>query len=100
MPTGLSIGRTLPTVDIIGRRRDGSHIFAQCKKHPTAQSIARDFLTLSESLAPEDTAFYFAYGGCLKESRSNIRVIDRENALRWAETRNGQLYRRLLLGDA
>jgi len=31
VPTGLSTGRTLPTVDIIGRRRNGSRVFAQCK---------------------------------------------------------------------
>jgi hypothetical protein len=99
VPTGLSIGRTLPKVDIIGRRRNGSRILAQCKKHPTAQSIEPDFLTLSENLAPEDTAFYFAYGGCLKEGRNNIRVIDRNDVLQWAETKNGQLYRRLLLAE-
>jgi hypothetical protein len=100
VPTGLSIGRTLPKVDIIGRRRNGSHIFAQCKKHPTRQAIDSDFLRLSESLAPDDTAFYFAYGGCVNEAANNIRVIDRKYALQWAETKNGQLYRRLLLGDA
>jgi hypothetical protein len=100
VPTGLSVGRTLPTVDIIGRRRNGSRIIAQCKKHPTAQSIDCEFLTLSESLAPEDTAFYFAYGGCTNEAPNNIRVIDRTDVLQWAETKNGQLYRRLLLGDA
>jgi hypothetical protein len=100
VPTGLSIGRTLPIVDIVGRRRNGSHIFAQCKKHRTAQAIDLDFRKLSESLAPDDTAFYFAYGGCVNETPNGIRVIDRQYALDWAETKNGQLYRRLLLGDA
>jgi len=100
VPTGLSIGRTLPTVDIIGRRRNGSHIFAQCKKHPTAQPIDADFRRLSQSLAPGDTAFYFAYGGCINEGPHSIRVIDRKYALEWADTKNGQLYKRLLLGDA
>jgi hypothetical protein len=100
VPTGLSIGRTLPTVDIIGRRRNGSRILAQCKKHPTQQPIDPDFRTLADSLAPKDTAFYFAYGGCNEEAPSNVRVIDREIAIQWTKTENGQLFRQLLLGDA
>ena len=100
VPTGLSIGRTLPTADIIGRRRNGSHIFAQCKKHPTAQSIDPEFRRLNESLSVDDSAFYFAYGGCSDEVPNNIRVIDRDFALQWSETKNGQLYRRLLSGNA
>jgi hypothetical protein len=99
VPTGLSTGRTLPTVDIIGRRRNGSRILAQCKKHPTAQSIDPEFLKLSETLTPDDSAFYFAYGGCSEEAPRNIRVMDRKFALRWADTENGQLFRSLLLGD-
>lgn len=99
VPTGLSIGRTLPTVDIIGRRRNGSRILAQCKKHPTKQPIDPDFEILADSLAPEDSAFYFAYGGCNGKASSNVKVIDRHAAIQWTYTENGQLYRRLLLGD-
>jgi hypothetical protein len=100
VPTGLSIGRTLPTVDLVGRRRNGSRIFAQCKKHPTKQPIDEEFRKLSETLASGDTAFYFAYGGTSEGFDSNIRLVDRAFALQWAETVNGQLYKRLLLGDA
>jgi hypothetical protein len=99
VPTGLSTGRTLPTVDIIGRRRNGSRILAQCKKHPTEQPVDPEFRRLSKNLTHDDTAFYFAYGGCTEEANSNIRLIDRKIALQWAESENGQLYRRLLLGD-
>jgi len=100
VPTGLSTGRTLPTGDIVGRRRNGSRIVAQCKKHPTEQPIEPEFRKLSESLAIEDTAFYFAYGGCSEEVPNSVRVIDRKFALQWADSENGQLYRKLLLGDA
>lgn len=99
VPTGLSIGRTLPTVDIIGRRRNGSRILAQCKKSPDKKPIDPEFQELADSLTPEDTAFYFAYGGCNGEVSPNVKVIDRKAAVQWTDTESGQLYRRLLLGD-
>jgi len=65
----------------------------------SAKPIDPEFRRLSETLTGDDTAFYFAYGGCSEEAHNNIRVIDRKFALRWAESENGDLYRRLLLGD-
>jgi hypothetical protein len=100
VPTGLSIGRTLPTVDIIGRRRrDGSRIIAQCKKDRTKQAIGSEFRKEADNLSIGDTAFYFAYGGC-SEIPDNVRVVGRELVLEWAETGNGLLYKRLLTGNA
>jgi hypothetical protein len=98
VPTGLSTGRTLPTADIVGRRKtDGGHIVAQCKKHASPQPVDPDFIGVSESLAPNDAAYYFAYGGCVGEVPKNLQVIDRAFALRWADSQNGRLYKRLLL---
>jgi len=100
VPTGLSTGRTMPVVDIVGRRRsDGSRIVAQCKKNSYARDIEPEFLILSESLGPNDSAYYFAYGGCVGEVPKTIRVIDRTSALHWAETDNGKQYCRLILRD-
>jgi hypothetical protein len=100
VPTGLSIGGTLQTLDIVGRRKsDGARILAQCKKHPTREPIHPDFLSLSETLGPSDRAYYFAYGGCSGAVPANIRVVVREDILRWAESQNGALYRQLLLKD-
>ena len=98
-PTGLSVGKTLPTVDIIGRRKDGSRILAQCKKNPRPIHIDEEFLKLGETLSQGDTAFYFAYMGCARNVPLNIRVIDRNFVLAWSKTANGKLYRRLLVGD-
>lgn len=99
VPTGLSTGRTLPVGDIVGRRRNGSRIFAQCKKSPIAEPITAEFRTVSETLRSGDSAFWFAYGGCSEEAPEGIHVVDRMSALRWAESRSGQLFRRLLLGQ-
>ena len=86
VPTRLSTGRTLPTADIVGRRKsDGCHIVAQCKKDATPQPVDPDFLSVSESLALNDAAYYFAYGGWVGEVPKNLQVIDRAFALRWAE---------------
>jgi hypothetical protein len=100
LPTGLSIGRTLPMADIVGRRKsNGSRIVAQCKKGHHPVSIESDFRELATSLGFGGTAYFFAYGGCYGDVPSNIRVIDRTSALRWAQSGKGKLYRELLLGD-
>ena len=100
MPTGISIGRTLSIVDIVGRRYDdGAHIFAQCKKYDYATAIEPDFPKLCEGLNPTDVAYYFAYGGCVSEVPPRIRVFNREDALHWAKTPKGELCWSLLLKD-
>jgi len=100
IPTGLSIGRTLPAVDIVGRRRcDGSRIIAQCKKDKTAKHIESDFLSACAGLNPRDTAYYFAYGGCVGNVPADVRVFSGKDAASWANFENGKKYHRLLLGD-
>lgn len=98
LPTGLSTGRTLPNVDIVGRRStDGCRIIAQCKKHPYAQPIDPDFVSIAEG--SEGIAYYFAFGGCTSAHPQNIRVVDRETALRWVTTMNGARFYELLTKD-
>lgn len=100
IPTGLSTGRTLKAVDIVGRNKvSGKRIIAQCKKDPYPVAIEEDFLS---SLMPDDEGYYFAYGGCTEKPPSQrIRVIDGTQARAWAEeTKNGKLFQRLFLGSA
>jgi hypothetical protein len=98
VPTGLSIGRTLKDVDIVGRRRtDGRRIVAQCKKHPSPQPIDSGFLS---AITSQDIAYYFAYGGISGEVPSGTKIITKADAYSWAMSHsNGQLYRKLLLGE-
>jgi hypothetical protein len=97
IPTGLSTGKTLKAVDIVGRNRmTGKRIIAQCKKDPEAVSIEEDFVS---SLAPDDEGYYFAYGGCTEApSRPGIHIIDGRFARKWAMTDNGKLFQALFLG--
>ena len=99
VPTGLSIGRTMKDVDIVGRgQRDGCRIIAQCKKHPDPRPVDINFLS---AISPNDTAYYFAYGGISGKRPSNLKIITGSDALKWATFRkSGQLYRKLLLGES
>jgi hypothetical protein len=96
IPTGLSIGRTLPNVDIVGRRRtDGRRIIAQCKKDDKRRDIDQRF---QGAFRPGDIAYYFAFGGCSAKPPKGITVIDREAAIKWTKTSaNGRCFRKLLL---
>ena len=96
IPTGLSIGRTLPDVDIVGRRRrDGRRIIAQCKKDDKPRDIDQRFRV---AVSPGDIAYYFAFGGCSAKVPKGISVIDRAAAINWSKTSaNGRCFRRLLL---
>ena len=97
VPTGLSIGRTLKDVDIVGRNRsDGRRIIAQCKKNADEQRVEDSFLS---AITSSDIAYYFAYGGVNGDVPQGIRVVGRREALDWSKsTKNGQFYRKLLLG--
>jgi hypothetical protein len=101
VPTGLSTGRTLPIVDIVGRSRtEGSRrIVAQCKKNSDPQQIDPDFIALSRTLSSGDSAYYFAYGGCRGDLPKNIKIIDRDQARHWVTTDRGRLYWEMILQD-
>ena len=98
VPTGLSIGRTLPTVDIVGRRKDtGRRIIAQCKKDNQKRKIEEEFEEACK--AANTIAYYFAYGGCKGFVPENVRVIDSGEAIRWSNSPNGKRFWELLLVD-
>ncbi len=99
VPTGLAIGRTLPGVDIVGRKlSDGARVLAQCKKDPSPCCVTEDFIQASSDLAKNDLAFYFAYGGCLGDVPSGVTVVDAEVIRSWAKTKNGSRYLQWLFG--
>ncbi|HEX5452939.1 MAG TPA: hypothetical protein VFX06_04035 [Stellaceae bacterium] len=92
VPTGVSTGRTLPVFDIVGRRRrDGSRLYAQCKKDPNPQLMREEFLAVCSTLGPDDTAYFFGYGGC-NNNNGAVTVFDKNSALNWLNTENGRHY--------
>jgi hypothetical protein len=98
IPTGLSIGRTLPVADIVGRRKsDGAQIFCQCKKDNKPQPIEPDFLAACENLETTGVAYYFAYGGCSGKTPPRVKIVGREEVLSWVSTKRGIRFRELLL---
>jgi hypothetical protein len=100
VPTGLVAGRTLPTVDIAGRNRDGQRILAQCKKSPHPMDIDDDFLQACGDPSDATRGYYFAYGGIKTKSVPvAIRVLTREDFARWLEAEpEGQKYLQLARG--
>ena len=99
VPTGLATGRTLPGVDIVGRRStDGVRILAQCKKDPNPDCISDKFQEVIADLTGSDLAFYFAFGGCTDEVPANVRVIDRDAIRNWSKSKNGDRYFEWLFG--
>jgi hypothetical protein len=97
IPTGLSIGKTLKTFDIVGRNRQtGQRILAQCKKDSNTVKVEEDFIA---ALVPEDDAYYFAYGNSEQGTHSKppIRIFGRDDATKWAETENGRVFKRLFI---
>ena len=97
IPTGLSVGRTLPIADIVGRRKsDGAQIIAQCKKSNETLPIASEFCSLCENMEQGGVAYYFAYAGYCGEKPHNLKVIGRRELLSWIETSNGGRFRELI----
>ncbi len=97
LPTGLSPGRTLAVLDLVGRsQRDGKRIYAQCKKSPAAINIDDNFLALA-ALEQDSVLFFCAYGGILKGPPPHVRVFSKTDALAWADTPRGKSYVSLLV---
>ena len=98
VPTGLATGRTLPNVDIVGRRStDGARILAQCKKDPNPVCAPEEFLEAIADLG-NGLAFFFAFGGCSEPAPGRVQVVDREVIRQWAQTKNGAQYFDWLFG--
>lgn len=98
VPTGLSVGRTLKTLDLVGRELpSGARIIAQCQKSPGPVAIETDFkdAVLVHENAP--LAFYFAFGGCQDVVPPGIEVVGRSEILTWIKTERGAMYRSSVL---
>jgi hypothetical protein len=88
--TGLSTGGTLPTFDVVGRRRsDGMHIFAQCKKDPNRVEVQETFKAALRAHTRPCLAFYFAFGGVRDNETDGYEVITRDGMLAWLKTERG-----------
>ena len=96
LPTGLSPGRTLAVLDLVGRRQsDGARIYAQCKKSNTPVEINDDFLSIAKDSA---LLYFFAFGGVIDAS-PQMCVFTKEDAVAWASTTSGKRYVSLLRGE-
>lgn len=92
VPTGLDIGRTLPTFDIVGRDCHGNRILAQCKKNPDPVPIDDEFLRLASESPQDAQYFYFTYGGSTSQN-DRVQLLTRADIENWLETNsNGQKY--------
>jgi len=82
LPTGLSIGKTLATFDIVGRAEGGRKILAQCKKDPTGVHISHEFKSAVDRSAD---FYFFTYGRCLESPPPGVTVIQRTHIQDWLE---------------
>jgi hypothetical protein len=92
VPTGLSVGRTLADVDIVGvEMATGKRILAQCKKSPYAVSARDSFGSAFEHLHTAQ-AYLFAFRGC-GDCPPDIRLVTGDDILMWFENdANGREY--------
>jgi hypothetical protein len=97
LPTGLSAGKTLADLDLVGRRRgDGTRIYAQCKKSGIPVNIEDGFLSLAE-VDHASLLFYFSFGGISGIVPDRITAFSRNDALAWSKTSAGEAYMALLI---
>ena len=98
LPTGLTVGRTLATFDIIGvNGQTGQKILAQCKKDPVAVNVDPTFLQACEDVKTEAAVFYFAYSGC-RGAPPWVRVVTRHEMSAWLSSGTGAEYLALWRG--
>ena len=94
VPTGLGTGRTLPTLDIVGRNKRGVRVMAQCKKDSNPLRIPADFINACEDMKKKALVYFFAYGGVIGNSKNPkwIKVVSRGKMQRWVKTTAGRKY--------
>jgi len=95
VPTGLVVGRTLPTFDIIGRNKHGVRVIAQCKKDPKPLQIPPDFINACKGMKEKARVYFFAYGGITGDPKlvpKWITVFNRENVQQWVNAGAGKKY--------
>lgn len=97
MPTGLTVGKTLFTFDLVGRDRHHQRISAQCKKDLNPRPLEENFLSAARQSIPGERYFYFAYGGSATEIPSTVKVFTKKDIKHWLENEpQGQMYLELL----
>jgi hypothetical protein len=90
--TGLELGGTLPTFDMIGRDRAGRRILAQCKKNPLPVPMDEEFIRLASESGSDSQYFYFSYGG-ITTSIDSVHLLTRTDIENWFESNpNGRKY--------
>jgi hypothetical protein len=100
VPTGLRVGGTLKTFDIVGRDfQTGAQILAQCKKDDKPMPIDSSFVEACTACEPPPNAYYFAYGGCVSGSDAITRVDGTKMEKWFKEEQDGKRYASLLRGD-
>jgi hypothetical protein len=101
LPTGLSVGRTLPELDIVGTsRHSGWKILAQCKKSPYPENISPEFMEMCEPLQSKGHIYYFAYSGFKETIPGWIQPITKDDMLAWLASDSGLSYMHLWRGEA
>jgi hypothetical protein len=98
LPTGLGMGDTLPNFDIVGRRRGGRLILAQCKKSPYEIALSHETLEAFSNSKQADR-YLFALKGCSNTPR-DIKLLTGADLCSWFEkTKKGKRYRALIFGS-
>ncbi|ULA63316.1 MAG: hypothetical protein LZF86_110011 [Nitrospira sp.] len=93
LPTGLSVGRTLEGLDIVGRNsKTGHSILAQCKKDQTIEEIDQKFIEKVEPYGVKADAYYFAYGGLKQPFSSRVNEITGKMMESWIQSEPGKSY--------
>ena len=103
VPTGLNLGRTLKSFDIVGRDwGNGKRVYAQCKKDQIVKGIEEGFYDAAREIKMVERdakIYYFPYGGCDSFPSDVIdEVIDgRQIEDSWLKTEDGQKYLKMFL---
>jgi hypothetical protein len=99
LPTGLSVGGTLKDFDIVGRRRSGELVYAQCKGDQKLHYITVEECEAFESL-PDGNKFFFARSG-VNRKIPGVTHIDEARMVEWlSHSEAGLEYFRLLRSAA
>ncbi len=99
LPTGLGVGYTLPTFDIVGRSQRGYPVLAQCKKNPTPMDAPPEFLRACVEAKSDAHIYFFAYGGT-QSVANRFSIVIGDQLKQWFESApHGRTYYRVLRGE-
>lgn len=104
VPTGVSVGGTLESFDMVGSDwQSGAKIYAQCKKDEDSKDIEENFYVAAQDVKrvrSDATVLYFPYGGCAKTPPPGVvdEIVDRETIKDWFRTADGARYLKMFFG--